>query len=177
MIQPMKTFISLLVICLLCGITAAPASDEASLNQAISSLNGRAKTDADKKLVLMAVSQQTKVPEKTLRAQMSATHLGYGELLTANSVVQGSGKNLNDVLAMKKGKDWASLSKEFRVDPNSIVNRLRTAEKTVQASRVAPRAQNAQRAQGDRSGNSYGPGQQGQRSGSYGDSGAMHGRP
>src|SRR4029453_13621967 len=39
MIQPMKTFISLLVICLLCGITAAPASDEASLNQAISSLN------------------------------------------------------------------------------------------------------------------------------------------
>ena len=171
MIQPMKTFISLLVICLLCGITAAPASDEASLNQAISSLNGRAKTDADKKLVLMAVSQQTKVPEKTLRAQMSATHLGYGELLTANSLVQGSGKNLNDVLAMKKGKDWASLSKEFRVDPNSIVNRLRTAEKTVQASRVAPRAQ------GDRSGNSYDPGQQSQRSGSYGDSGAMHGRP
>jgi hypothetical protein len=84
---------------------------------------------------------------------------------------------LNDVLAMKKGKDWASLSKEFRVDPNSIVNRLRTAEKTVQASRVAPRAQNAQRAQGERSGLSYGPGQQGQQSGSYGDSGAMQGRP
>ena len=177
MIQAMKKLISVFLTYCVCGSMVAFASNDSSLNQAIISLNARAKTDADKKLVLMAVSQQTKVPEKTLRAQMSATHLGYGELLTANSLVQGSGKNLNDVLAMKKGKDWASLSKEFRVDPNSIVNRLRTAEKTVQASRVAPRAQNAQRAQGDRSGNSYDPGQQGQRSGSYGDSGAMHGRP
>ncbi len=101
------------------------------MNQAIGSLNSRAKTDADKKLVLKAVSQQTRVPEKTLQSQMSATHLGYGEVLTANSIVEGSGKNLNAVLTMKKGKDWASLSKALRVDPDSMVNRLRTAEKTV----------------------------------------------
>jgi hypothetical protein len=153
----MKELISLLVTCLLCSITSALASDEASLNQAISSLNARATTDADKKLVLKAVSQQTRVPEKTLRSQMNATHLSYGELLTADSIVEGSGKDLNAVLAMRKGKDWASLSKELRVDPDSIVSRLRSAEDTVRATQAATRAQNTQRAQGFKRGSSYGP--------------------
>jgi len=114
----------------------ALASDDANLNQAINSLNARARTDADKKLVLKAVSQQTGLPEKTLRSQISATHLGCGELLAANSIVEGSGKNLNAVLAMKGGKSWASVSKQLRVDPNSIRNRLHNAERTVQASRA-----------------------------------------
>jgi hypothetical protein len=166
----MKKLISLFITCLLCSITSALASDEASLNQAISSLNARATTDADKKLVLKAVSQQTRVPEKTLRSQMSATHLGYGELLTVNSVAEGSGKDLNAVLAMKKGKGWASLSKELKVDSSSIVIRLGNAEKTVQASRAAPRAQNAQRG---RSGNAQGP----QGGGSTDAGGSMRGRP
>jgi hypothetical protein len=130
----MKELISLLVMCSICGIAAAFASDEASLNQAINSLNARAKDDAGKKLVLKAVSQQTRLPEKTLQSQMNATHLGYGELLTVNSIVEGSGKSLNAVLAMKKGKGWTDLSIELRIDPNSIVNRLRNAEKTGQAS-------------------------------------------
>lgn len=133
------------------------AGDKASLNQAIDSLNARAKTGADKKLVLKALSQQTRLPEKTLQAQMSATHLGYGELLTANSIAEGSGKNLNAVLAMKKGKDWASLSKELRVAPDSIVNRLRNAEKTVRTGQGARTAQNADAAQGRGRGSAYGP--------------------
>ena len=153
----MKKLISLLVTCFLCGGMIAFASDEASLNQAINSLNARARTDADKKLVLKAVSQQTGLPEKTLRSQMSATHLSYGELLAANSIVEGSGKNLNAVLATKGGKSWASLSKQLRVDPNSIMNRLHNAERTVQASRAGPRAQNPQAARGDRRGSDYGP--------------------
>ncbi len=111
----------------------------------------------DKKLVLKAVSQQTRLPEKTLQSQMSATHLSYGELLMANSIVEGSGKNLNAVLAMKGGKSWASVSKQLWVDPNSIMNRLHNAEMTVQASRAGPRAQNPQAAQGDRRGSDYGP--------------------
>ena len=133
----MKKLIALLVTCSICGITAAFASDEASLNQAINSLNARAKTDAGKKLVLKAVSQQTRLPEKTLQSQMSATHLGYGELLTVNSIVEGSGKSLNAVLAMKKGTGWTNLSKELRIDPNSIVNRLRNAEKTVRTGQAS----------------------------------------
>jgi hypothetical protein len=106
---------------------------EETLNQAIESLNSCVRGYPDKKLLLTAVSQQTKVPKKTLLSQMNDTHLSYGELLTANSLVEGSGKNVNEVLAMKKGKGWAGLSIELRIDPNSIVNRLRTAEKTVRA--------------------------------------------
>jgi hypothetical protein len=153
----MKKLISLLVACFLCGGMIALASDEANLNQAINSLNARARTDADKKLVLKAVSQQTGLPEKTLRSQMSATHLGYGELLAANSIVEGSGKNLNAVLTMKEGKSWASLSKQLRVDPSSIVSRLHVAESTIQIGHPGSRAQNAQAARGDRRGSDYGP--------------------
>ena len=133
------------------------ASNQESLDQAIISLNARAKTDADKKLVLKAVSQQTRLPEKTLESQVSATHLTYGELLAANSIVEGSGKNLNAVLAMKGGKSWASASKKLRVDPYSIVNRLHNAETTVQAGHAGLRAQNTQGAQGGRRGSAYGP--------------------
>ena len=152
----MKKLICLFVTYSLCGSMIAFASDEASLNQAINSLNARAKTDADKKLVLKAVSQQIGLPEKTLRSQMSATHLSYGELLAANSIVEGSGKNLNAVLTMKEGKSWASLSKQLRVDPSSIVNRLHIAENTIQAGHAGSRAQNTQGAQAGRQGNSYG---------------------
>jgi hypothetical protein len=131
---------------LLCGITAVSvggADREETLNQAIESLNSCVRGYRDKKLVLTAVSQQTKVPKKTLLSQMNDTHLSYGELLTANSLVEGSGKNLNDVLAMKKGKGWASLSIELRIDPNSIVNRLRNAEKTVRTAQENARRSEA----------------------------------
>ena len=153
----MRKLVSLFVTGLLCGVAAASASNEKSLNQAIQALNARAKTDADKKLVLKAVSQQTRVPEKTLRSQMSATHLSYGELLAANTIAEGSGKNLNAVLTIRGGKSWASVSKQLRVDPSSIVDRLQIAEKTVQVGRLGSRAQNAQGTQGRRRGSDYGP--------------------
>ena len=142
----MKRLIFLLVTYSFCGTLVAFASDEASLNQAIISLNARAKSDADKKLVLKAISQQTQLPERTLQSQMGATHLTYGELLAANSIVEGSGKNLDTVLAMKGTKSWASVSKELRVDPDSVVNRLHNAEKTVQAGRAGtPRSEHSRR--------------------------------
>ena len=139
----MKKLICLLIIWSLYGVAPSSASDEANIDQAIKSLNSRVTVHPDKKLVLTAVSQQTRVPEKTLRSQMNATHLGYGELLVANSLVEGSGKNLNEVLAMKKGKGWASLSIELRIDPNSIVNRLRNAEKTVRTAQENARRSDA----------------------------------
>ena len=169
----MKKLISLLLLGSLFGITAAFATDETNLNQAINSLNACAKTDAGRKLMLNAVSQQTGVPEKTLQSQMSATHLGYGELLTANSIVEGSGRNLNAVLAMKGGKSWASVSKGLKVDPYSIVNRLHNAETIVQAAHPAPRAQNSRAAQANRSGSAYGP----QAGGPMGTGSSMRGPP
>jgi hypothetical protein len=171
MIQAMKKLISLFVIYCLCGCMVAFASNEESLNQAIISLNACARSDADRKLALTAVSQQTRLPERTLQSQMSATHLGYGELLTANSIAEGSGKNLNAVLAMKGAKSWTSLSKQLRVDPASIVDRLRNAERTVQSGRAGLRAQNSQAARGDRRGSDYGP----QAGGPVGEGSSMRG--
>jgi hypothetical protein len=167
----MKKLIFLFVAYSLCGSMGAFASDETSLNQAINSLNARVKTDADKKLVLKAVSQQTRLPEKTLRSQMGATHLNYGELLAANSIAEGSGKNLNAVLTTKGGKSWASVSKQLRVDPYGIVDRLQIAEKTIRTGHIGSRVQNAQAAQASRRGSDYGP----QAGGPIGE-GSMRGR-
>lgn len=171
MIQAMKKFISLFVMYCLCGNLIAFASNGESLNQAIISLNARAVSNSDKKRVLLAVSQQTRLPEKTLQSQMSATHLGYGELLTANSIAEGSGKNLNAVLAMKGAKSWTSLSKQLRVDPASILDRLRNAERTVLSGRAGLRAQSPQAARGDGRGSDYGP----QAGGPVGEGSSMRG--
>jgi hypothetical protein len=157
MIQSMKKLIFLFVTYSLCGSMVAFASNDESLTQAIISLNARVRSDADKKLVLKTVSQQTRLPEKTLQSQMSATHLGYGELLTANSIAEGSGKSLNAVLAMKGTKSWASVSKQLGVDPDSIVDRLHNAERTVQSGRAGLRAQNPQAARDNTRGSDYGP--------------------
>ena len=123
----------LILACAICSL-AQGASDDASLNQAIKALNARAKSDADKKLVLNAVSQQARVPERTLQSQMKTTHLNYGELLAADSLAEGSGKSLANVVAMKAGgKGWAQISRELKIDPASIVERFHAAEQSVQA--------------------------------------------
>jgi hypothetical protein len=132
----MKIVILFLVVCSLCTATAIQAENEATLNQAIIALNAHAKTDADKKLVLAAISQQTQVPEKTLQSQMATTHLNYGELLVADSLAEGSGKTLTSIIALKQGKGWADVSKEVKIDPGSVVGRLRTTEKVVQMSQA-----------------------------------------
>ena len=128
----MKSLIISLAICALGTVTAIYAADVRALDQAIKALNAQAQTDAGKKLALNAVSQETHVPEKTLQTHMTATHLNYGELLTAESLAQGSGKSVNAVVAMKQGKGWADLSREVKIDPNSIVGRLQSATKLVQ---------------------------------------------
>lgn len=129
----MKRLIPLIVVCALSGLAYA-ADDESRLNQAIKALNAHAKTDAGKKLVLNAVSQQTKVSEKNLQAQMNSTHLDYGDLLAANSIAEGSGRTLTSVVSMRTGgRSWAQISKELSVDPASLVERVHAAEQTVQA--------------------------------------------
>jgi len=131
----MKTLIFFLVISF-CSATAVFAEDEATLNQAIATLNGQAKTAVDKKIVLGAVAQQTNVPEKTLESQMAATHLTYGELVVANSLAQGSGQAVTNILALKKGKGWAEVSRELKISPASVLDRLRTTQKVVQMSQT-----------------------------------------
>jgi hypothetical protein len=130
----MKKLIFLLMAGSLCCAAGAYAEDETALNQAMRALDARAKSAADKKLVLTAVSQQTQVPEKTLETQLRSSHLSYGELLTANSLAGASRTSLENILARRaKSTGWAALSKELKIAPTSIVNRVRNAEKTVQA--------------------------------------------
>lgn len=130
----MKTLIPFLLICSFCCATAVNAADEAALNRAMRSFNGRARTEADAKLMLNAVSQQTKMSEKTLAAEMKASRLNYGELLAAQSLAEGSGKSVKTIAAWQRGgKGWAAISNDLKIDSNGIVDRLNIAEKTVQA--------------------------------------------
>jgi hypothetical protein len=131
----MKTLILFLAVSFF-SAAAVSAEDEATLNQAIATLNGQAKTAADKKIVLGAVAQQTNVPEKTLESQMAATHLTYGELVAANSLAEGSGQAVTNILARKKGKGWAEVSREVKINPASVIDRLRTTQKVVQMSQT-----------------------------------------
>lgn len=131
----MKTLILFLVVSF-CSATAVFAEDDATLNQAIATLNAQAKTAVDKKIVLGAVAQQTNVPEKTLESQMVATHLTYGELVVANSLAQGSRQAMTNILALKKGKGWAEVSREVKISPASVLDRVRTTQKVVQMSQT-----------------------------------------
>jgi hypothetical protein len=131
----MKILIPFLLACFLAGTAAVYGDDEAALNKAVRSFNARAKTESDGKLMLNAIAQQTKMSEKTLQTQMRTARLNYGELLVAESLAEGSGKNLNSIVALRaSGKGWAAISKDLKIDSTSIVARLNNAEKTVQTS-------------------------------------------
>ena len=136
----MKTLILFLAVSFFSAV-AVSAEDEATLNQAIATLNGQAKTAADKKIVLGAVAQQTNVPEKTLESQMATTHLTYGELVVANSLAEGSRQAVTNILARKKGKGWAEVSREVKINPASVIDRLRTTQKVVQMSQTKKQTQ------------------------------------
>lgn len=125
------------MLCLLAVAPIALGEEGSSIDQAISSLNARAKTPADQKLLLSAISQQTKIPEATLQSQMNQTKLGYGELLVANSIAQSSKQKLDGVIAQKQGKDWSALASELKIDSSNIVARLRNANKMVQAAQAS----------------------------------------
>jgi lambda repressor-like predicted transcriptional regulator len=129
----MKNLLPVLVVCSLFCATAVYADDETALNQAMGALNVRARAAADKKFVFNAISQQTGVPQKTLESQMRTSRLDYAELIAANSLVEGGGKSVDNVLTLKgRGKSWAALSKDLKIDPNSILARVRNADKTLQ---------------------------------------------
>lgn len=138
----MKLSIPLLVGCSLFLATVVRAED-AGLDQAIRNLNAQAKTDADKQIVLAAVSQQAGVPAKTVQSQMATTRLNYGEILVADSLAEGTGKKLADIVALKKGKGWAEVSRELKVDPRSVLDRVRTTQKVVQGSQAKAKAAQA----------------------------------
>lgn len=149
----MKKLILFLIAASFCSATGVYGAD--ALDQAIGSLNAKVKTPADQKAVLDAISQQTEVPTKTLQADMQKSNLGYGELLTAESLAMANGKTVANMVALKgKAKTWSDVSKELKIDPTSVIDRLRAAEKTLQAGAKGaksgkPKAQSAKAPEGE----------------------------
>jgi hypothetical protein len=109
--------------------TVQTPNEDPSLAGAIASLESRAGTVVDGRLIVWdVVSQQIRVPVATLKQQAAATKMTAGELLVANSLSGGSGKKVDEVIAMRrKSKSWADVSKQLRVDPRSIAARARAA--------------------------------------------------
>ena len=127
----MKTFI-LLISSLLCA-GVAYADDEAALHQAIAALNAKANDQVSSDMVATSVAQETGVPVKTVKQQMSSTHLSYGDLLVADSLSAASGKSLAEIQAAHaKGKGWTQIAKDLSISSKSLVNRARHAKQTVE---------------------------------------------
>lgn len=130
----MRNLIPLALICSAVCFTRVYAGDEPTLNQAMRAFNAHAKEAADKTVVLNAIWLQTKVAEKTTQAQMNKLNLNYAELLTAQSLAEGGSTNVDNIVALKgRGKDWVAISKDLKIDSNSIIARLSNADKMVLA--------------------------------------------
>lgn len=109
------------------------AGDNSSLRAAVVKLDSESATMVEGwTLIANAVAWQTKVPVKTLKQQHESTGLTYGELLVANSLAAGSGNSFEAVLAMKqKNRSWSDLSKQLKINPDSITARARAASESL----------------------------------------------
>ena len=143
----MRNLIPLSLICFVFCATGVYADDEATLNQAMRTFNAHAKNTADKKIVLNAIWQQTKIAEKTLQGHMDKLNLNYAELLTAQSLAEGGSTNVDNIVALKgRGKGWVAISRDLKIDANSIIARLSNADKMVLAAQSSvSRAPNAKK--------------------------------
>jgi hypothetical protein len=115
--------------------TVQAANEDPTLAGAINNLESRAGTVIDGRLIIWdIVSQQVQVPVPTLKQQAAETKMTAGELLVANSLAGGSGKKVNEVIALRrKSKSWAEVSKQLRVDPRSVAARARAASESLRA--------------------------------------------
>ncbi len=80
-------------------------------------------------LASAAVAAQTRIPDATIKTQHAKTGLSFSDLLVANSLAEGSGKNFSEIVAMERQTGaWTPVIKRLRVSMNSIVARTRAAE-------------------------------------------------
>jgi hypothetical protein len=109
--------------------TVQPANEDPTLGGAIASLESRAGTIVDGRLIIWdVVSQQVRVPVATLKQQSAETKMTAGELLVVNLLAGSSGKRTSEVIALRrKSKNWADVSRQLRVDPRSVAMRARAA--------------------------------------------------
>jgi len=103
----------------------------ASLNQTVASINADAKKDEAK--AMKSVAASTKVPVATLEKE-KAKHpsLTAGDLFAAHTIAKTSGKNFDEIAAMKeKGQTWDKIAE---------ANGVATDSNTKKADKNAPKA-------------------------------------
>ena len=108
---------------------AISAGEKSSFKTALNDLNAQSATVVEGySLIGPAVSWQTGVPVETVKKQRAATGLSFGDLLVANSLASGSGKNFNEIMRIKaKTQGWSELAKQLNINIDSVTARLRTA--------------------------------------------------
>jgi hypothetical protein len=108
-------------------------SENPSLAKALAELDSQAGTFVQGySLIAEAVALQTQLPAAKIKAQRSATGMGFGDLLVANSLAKGSGKSFNEILSMKaKSGTWDLLATKLSIDMNSVVARARAAAQSI----------------------------------------------
>ena len=119
----MKTaFFTLLLVALMAFRLSA-----ATLNQTIANINADAKKDPAK--ALQSISASTKVPVATLEKEKAKyANFTYGDLFAAHSIAKTSGKNVDEIAALKnKGQTWDQIADANGVD---VGGKKKTAQKT-----------------------------------------------
>ncbi|PYJ47889.1 MAG: hypothetical protein DME85_03185 [Verrucomicrobia bacterium] len=73
--------------------------------------------------VLNRISSETGVTVNTLKAQKSATGLGYGDLETANLLARASGQSFDSIVAkFKVGEGWGEIAHDMGLNLGKIVS-------------------------------------------------------
>src|SRR5207249_9101995 len=73
--------------------------------------------------VLTRISDETRIPVHTLRAERASTGLGYGELENAHLLSNASGQSFNDIVAMHNaGEGWGKIAHDNGLNLGRIVS-------------------------------------------------------
>jgi hypothetical protein len=93
-------------------VLAAP-----TVKQTIANINADASKPGGPAKVVQSISKSTGVPAATLEKQKISTGLTYGDLFAAHSIAKASGKNFNEIIALKKkGQTWDQIAEANGVD-------------------------------------------------------------
>lgn len=88
----------------------------ATIKQTIASINADASKPGGPERVVKSISASTGVPAATLEKQKAKTGLNYGDIFAAHAIAKASGKNFDQIAALKaKGQSWDKIAEDNNV--------------------------------------------------------------
>ena len=112
----MKTKILSFALVVLFSMTAALFAAP-TIKQTVANINADATKPGGPERVVQSISKSTGVPAATLEKQKTSTGLTYGDIFAAHSIAKASGKNFNEIAALrKKGQNWDQIAEAHGVD-------------------------------------------------------------